>query len=158
MITLLFYGGSSLLDRLIFWFTRPPYSHVAIAIDGQVVFEELGHGLVRHTGDDARAVIAAAAASKEIPVSDAGKAAVLAFARKLLAEHGGYAYDQLILDACQRAGLTVSNDGDGDRFVCSGFAGTCLALAGWRFNKDPRALTPRDLATAFQPLTTSTGS
>lgn len=151
-ITLLWFSGRSLLDRLIQYFSRSPYTHVALLVD-DVVYEELAHGLVRHTGDEGRAVLAAAAATKDVPVGFAGHAAVLAFCQRLLAEHGAYAYNQLILDAGQRAGVAISDDGDGDAYVCSGFAGACLALAGYRFNKDVRALTPGDLAVCFAPLT-----
>ena len=150
MVTLLLYGGHSWLDRLIAYFSRGPFTHAAIAID-DVVFEELAQGLVCHRDAAAANVRAAAIASKVIPVDGVGKAAMLGFYNRLLDEHAGYAYAQLVVDALQRVDVTVSIE-DGDRYLCSGAVGAGLALAGYRFNKDPRALTPNDLATYFAPL------
>ena len=151
--TLLFYhsDGHSLLDRLIAWFSRSGWVHVALLLDGSV-YEELGQGLVWHGGQDARDVAGAAGAYATLPLSAAGHAAMLAFCRDILAHHGAYAFDQLVLDAAGRAGLVIANDGDGSRYVCSGFCGAALVAGGYRFNRDVRALSPADLAACFAPL------
>lgn len=46
-MTFALYRGTSLISRLIGWFTRSVYSHVAILFDDGRVFEAIGDGFVR---------------------------------------------------------------------------------------------------------------
>ena len=155
-VTVLYYGGASLLDKLIFWFTRARVSHVALMVrDGErvTVYEELAAGLKQHDGDEARNVARAAVAYKLLPVAPAEGAAIEAFFAPLLAAHARYSVAQLLLDALQRVGISVGID-RGSEMVCSGVVAVALSVAaGYRFNKDPRAVTPGDLYIYFAPVT-----
>jgi len=149
-LTVLWYGGASLLDRLIHWFTGSPYSHVAVFFNG-VVYEETARGIVAHAGATAQQRAATATAHRVVPLGTTGGQTVIDWLSAN--NHDPYNFVGLItagIAALTNLELTASTN---QSYDCSGWTAELLAHLGYVFPKDSRDISPGDLARYLAPIT-----
>lgn len=149
-VTVLWYSGNTLFERLIRWRTHSRFSHVGVLING-TVFEEQAPGVVIHGGVEATSIATQAAAYRLLPLPDRDTARVLAYLTAQIGHHynvAGIFTDALASFSGYR--LTVAADGD---FTCSGLVAAALQEAGYVWPHDPHSVSPGDLATWLAPLT-----
>jgi hypothetical protein len=148
-LTFLFYSGKGPIDRVIRWRTRSPYSHVAVLVGADVLYEATVVGWVRRTGqeasDHARAAALAIPTTPEL--DDLERAVRWAEARV----GPGYGYES---DLALALNLVVSRPGV---FVCSTGAAEMGVRACVLDDVDERAETPGSLAMALQAQSSRTG-
>lgn len=150
-LTILFFGGSALDDRLIEGLTHSAFSHVGLALAG-TVFEEQAPGLIVETGDVAAGRLAAASASKSLTMTAQQDAAVRTFLQQEVGSHynvAGLFTDLLAILTRGHVRLVLAAAGD---YVCSGITAQVLEFLDYVLPEDAREMTPRDVATLLQPL------
>jgi cell wall-associated NlpC family hydrolase len=99
---------------------------------------------VRHTGEDAQARASAAIGWFPIKATPEEADKVHVFMESNVGH--GYSVAGFIAAGLERLtndGLIVALDG---QYICSGFVATALTLCGYTFPRDPRLMTPEELA------------
>lgn len=150
-LTILFYGGSSLLERAIERVTHSRFCHVALELGG-VVYEEQAPGLIVETGKLAAARAAGALAHRALPITSAEAGAVTRFVTAEIGTHynvAALATDLIAILSHGHVRLVLAQSGDYD---CSGIVATVLQQLGYALPDDPRLMSPQDVATVLSPL------
>lgn len=151
-LTLLWYGGSGLIDRAIQWFTHSRYSHSAVMVRG-ILYEEQAPGLIMHAGGAATQRAAQAIAYKVVPLSPVQESAIVGFLSVLITQHAHYNYAELLGQALHdRVGIpiVIANNND---YVCSAVCAQCLIYADQIPPMDARLISPAQLADWQAPVT-----
>lgn len=145
---ILFYGGSSVADRLIQWATRSRVSHCAVALGRREQVEAVRRGVVRSPIRHAQ-VVAVARVGHALPARGRGLAWLAAQLGRPYSEMD-IASDLLGMLARNRTPLLVRTSA----YDCSELCTRCLLHAGYDGLPDaladyPSRVSPADLARAL---------
>ena len=150
-LLLLWYGGTTIIDRAVKWVTKSVYSHSAIVVKG-VLYEEQASGLLMDAGTSGQQRAEMATAYKVVPITVQQEQAIIAFLKETIEQGGKYNYAELVLAAFTRltgVQIVVAKAGDYD---CSAIVSECLTFADQVPPKECRDMYPGDVFTWQQPV------